>query len=354
VSVRGIVVLIVAILAPLCAEAQQARPSPLAIDSAISVDQAVDSNGNFATGVFADSVVSFDIGRGMEAIVWPIVQRLGSGDRMADVWIAALRYERAGRVGLRLDGGLIPSPIGLANLTVRRPHLNPLISQPASLFSALPALEFRGPRANLLGAIYPFGGQVTVSGAHWDARAAVIDTSPLRRRRILSQVNPPRFANLVAGAGFTPMVGLRVGVSVAQGGWARAGESPAVTEDRDATVVAVETEFSFRYTKLAGEWVRDRIEIERGDEIASGWFVYGQQTLSPRWFAAGRLERMSSPVTLPIASIRQALSGTEAVLGYRLTPEVTLRVGHRARRAFGATGFTHQVAVSAVFWKRWM
>jgi hypothetical protein len=351
--VRGGIVLVVALLAPGGAEAQQARPAPLAIDTAISVDQTVDSNGNFATGVFADSVVSLGLGRGLEAVVWPIVQRLGSGDRMADVWIATLRYERAGRVGIRVDGGLIPSPIGLANLTVRRPHLNPVISQPASLFSALPALELRGPRPNLLGAIYPLGGQVAMSGARWDARAAVIDTSPLRRRRILSGVNPPRFANIVAGAGVTPVVGLRVGASIAHGGWARAGESPVVTGDRDATVVAVETEFSFRYTKLAAEWVRDRIEIERGDEIASGWFVYGQQTLSPRWFAAGRVERISSPLTLPVGSIRQVLSSSEEVLGYRITPELTLRVGHRARRAFGASGFTHQVSVSAVFWRRW-
>ena len=99
-----------------------------------------------------------------------------------------------GRVpmGVRIDGGLLGSPVGLANLTVRRPHLNPTISQPASLFSPLPAVEVRGPRGNLLGAIYPFGGQVTVSGARWDARAAVIDTSPASTARHLrrSEASP--------------------------------------------------------------------------------------------------------------------------------------------------------------------
>ncbi len=216
-----------------------------------------------------DAVVTAGLGRGFEVVTWPIVQRQGtSGEWTGDVWIATLRYERAGRVGVRVDGGLIASPVGLANLTVRRPHLNPTISSPSSLFTALPLLELRGPRTNLLGAIYPFGGQVTVSGTRWDARAALIDTSPLRRRDILSSENPPRFRNMVVGGGITPVVGLRFGASVTRGGWARAGESPAVTEDRDATIVTAETEFSFAFTKLGAEWVRDAIETSSGRHVA--------------------------------------------------------------------------------------
>jgi hypothetical protein len=358
-AVRGALLSLILLAWPALAAAQQARPSPIAIDTVASIDEAADTSGNDTTNVFLDAVVTVGLGNGFEVVTWPIVQRQQNA-WTSDLWIATLRYERAGRVGVRIDGGLIPSPIGLANLTVRRPHLNPTIAAPASLFTSLPALEFRGPRANLLGAVYPFGGQVTVSGTHWDARAAVIDTSPLRRRRIISSVNPPRFGNVVAGAGVTPFVGFRLGASAARGGWARAGESPAVAADRDATVVTVESELSFAFTKLAAEWVRDTIETSTGTHVASGWFVQGQQTLAPRWFVAARVERMVSPIVLPTLVADYDFTNTEAVIGFRLTPELTVRGGHRARRGFGLPGavgrpgFTHQVEVSLVWWKRWI
>jgi hypothetical protein len=339
---------------PHVAVAQQARPSAVAIDTSAGIDESVDANGNYATGFVADALVSVAIGSRFEAIAWPVVQRFGSGQWNNDIWIAALRYERPGPIGIRVDGGLIPSPVGLANLTVRRPHLNPTISQPASLFTPLPPLELRGPRPNLLGGFYPLGGQVTISGAHWDVRAAVLDTSPLRRRRILSSTNPPRFANVMAGGGVTPFVGFRVGASVTHGGWQRAGETPDITATRDATVFAVESEFSYAYTKLAGEWVRDTIETGAGDRVASGWFVQGQQTLAPRWFVSGRIERMTAPAVLPIGVQEQTLAGVEEVLGFRIAPELTVRVGHRARRGFGRPGFEHIGAVSLVWWKRWI
>ena len=118
---------------PVVALAQQARPSRLAIDTVAAIDESVDGNRNDATGVVVDAIVSVSLGRGFEGIVWPVVQRLPTGRWYQDVWIATLRYERAGPIGVRVEGGLIPSPIGLANLTVRRPHLNPTISQPSSL-----------------------------------------------------------------------------------------------------------------------------------------------------------------------------------------------------------------------------
>ena len=342
------------ILAGSSASAQTARPSTLAIDTTASADSALDENGSYASGVAVDAFVSVGFGR-LEAIAWPVVQRLQSGQWNHDIWIAAVRYERAGAIGLRIDAGLIPSPVGLANLTVRRPHLNPTIAPPSSLFVPLPPLEptVRTPRANLLGGFYPLGAQVTLSSDHWDFRGGVIDTSPLRRRRIFSSTNPPRFANVLVGGGVTPFVGLRVGASVTHGGWERAGESPVVTETHDATVFTLESEFSYAHTKLAGEWVRDSIDTSRGTRVASGWFVQGQQDLAPRWFASGRVERMDAPLVLPSGIIDQRFVGVEEVLGFRLTRELTVRVGHRARRVFGSNIYDNQAAASLVWWRRW-
>jgi hypothetical protein len=119
--------------------------------------------------------------------------------------------------------------------------------------------------------------------------------------------------------------------------------------------VTVESEFSYRYTKLLGEWTRDTLETSSGEQVASGWFVQGQQTLTPRWFVAGRVERMSALALTPLATAEQQhLDGVEETLGFKVTPELTVRVDHRARRGFGRSDFDHQAAVSLVWWKRWL
>jgi hypothetical protein len=355
--VKILTALVILACAP-AAFAQQALPSNLAVDTAVALDESLDFDGNETAGVIVDAVVAAEFGRGFQGIVRPFVQRLNSGEWNRQIWIATLRYERPGPVGLRIDGGLIPSPLGLANLTLR-PQNNPTINQPSSLFTSLPSLQPGGPRATLLGAVYAYGAQATVSGTHWDARTALIDTSPLRTRRVFSPTNPPRFYNVVIGGGVTPIVGLRIGASLTHGGWQRAGESPSVTADQDATIATIESEVSFRYTKLTGEWTRDRIESSTGTHIASGWFVQGQQTLTPRWFVAGRVERMTSPAVFArvpgpsLLVVQQRLDGVEDAVGYRLTPEITIRAGHRARRGFGRPGFDHTAAVSIVWWRRW-
>lgn len=342
------------LLAANVANAQLARPSAVAIDSAIAIDRTQVLNSTTdSSGVTMDGVMSMGLGAGFEGFVRPWVQKTPTGEWNRQIWVAAVRYERPGPIGLRVDAGLIPSPIGLANMMLR-PQLNPTISLPASLFQSLPVVEVGQPRTTLLGAVYAYGANASVSGKHWDARGAFIDTSPLRTRRIFAQTNPPRFNNVVIGAGITPVVGVRVGGSVTRGGWERAGESPLITQNRDATIVTIESEVSYRYSRLLGEWVRDTIETGVGNVVASGWFVQGQQTITARWFAAMRVERMASPGLTPFATLdMQYLNGVEETVGFRVTPELTIRGDHRARRLFGRPTFDQQIAVSAVWWKRW-
>jgi len=334
--------------------AQESRVSPIAVDSDVSVDQSVDANGNTTTGVLLDSVASARIGPHLEAITRPYLQRQSSGEWNWQVWVAEARYERPGRIGIRVDGGLISSPVGYSNLLLR-PHLNPTIALPSSLFTALPTIE-PGVRATLLGAVYPYGAAATASGRHWDVRTAVIDTSPLRTRRIFAYDgdNPPEFANVVVGGGITPMVGLRIGASVTHGGWLNAGETPSTTRDRDATIVTIESEFEYRYTKFAAEWTRDALQTSNGGTRAFGWFAQVHQTLAPRWFVAGRVERMTSgALTAPLTFVDQHLTGTEEVLGYRITPTITIRGGHRARRLFGRDDVGNAAEFSVVWSQRW-
>ena len=351
---------IVMLLTAAPAAAQRAQPSVLSIDSAADVDVTVDADGNQVTGVFLDSLVVADFARNIQAMVRPQVQRLAaSGEWNRQIWVAELRYERAGPVAFRIEGGYIPSPVGLANLTLR-PQMNPTIAQPAELFTSIPSPEIRGPRINLLSGIYPLGAQATMSATHWDARVAVIDTSPLRLRRVFGDPNPPnfggnppRFTNVVIGGGVTPFVGFRVGASLTHGGWLRAGESPTITADQDANLATIESELSFRHTSLTGEWVHDALDTSLGVRTTSGWYVQGAQTLAPRWFVAGRVERINT--TLPLGTaVEQDFKSTEQTLGYRLTPDITLRVSHRMREPFGRTTWDHLGAVSVVWYRRWM
>ena len=103
---------LLAITAAQATFAQQAQPSRFAVDTVAAVDEVVDANGNLTTGVIVDAMMSADLGGGVQAIVRPFTQRLGNtGEWNRQVWIAELRYERPGPVALRVEGGLIPSPI---------------------------------------------------------------------------------------------------------------------------------------------------------------------------------------------------------------------------------------------------
>lgn len=344
--------IVIALLAAGPAGAQQGAYSRVALDTTAAVDASVAESDDPATGVVADLVATIALGGGFDAIVRPWVQKLGHGDEWnRQIWLATLRYQHTGRVGIRVDGGLIGSPVGYANLMLR-PTSNPTISLPSSLFVPLPGAAGT-PRTTLLGVLYPFGISTTVSTARWDARAAVIDTSPLRMRRVFAETNPPRFANVVVGGGVTPMIGLRIGASVSHGGWQRAGESAGVSRDLHATVVTVESEFAYRHTKLGAELVRNTVEIADGHTTPSGWFVQGQQTLSPRWFTAGRFERIAASGVIDGAAPAPHFLGVESVIGYRATPEVTVRAGHRMRRGFGEADFHHAASVSLAWWHRW-
>jgi hypothetical protein len=353
-AARGVLVVLAALAVGGPAAAQGSLP--VAVDTVVAIDHSADAGVPDTTGVLFDAVASVGLGRGFEAFVRPIAQRLDRGTTAEwnrQIWIATLRYQRPGDVGLRVDAGLIPSPIGLANLMLR-PHLNPTIALPSALSAALPLAG--APRTTLLGFIYGYGASATVSGSRWDARAAVIDASPVRPRRIFAEAgqNPPRFGTVVLGGGVTPFVGVRVGASVTSSGWQRAGESPGITADRDVTVVTLESQVEFRHTKLQGEWVRDSFETATGRQHASGGWVQAQQTLTPRWFAAARIEQIAAPQVSPLgATVNLRLTSVEGTVGFRLTPELTFRIGHRARRTFNAPTYDNQILMSAVWWKRW-
>ncbi len=321
--------------------------------------------------VFLDVAATFPLGRGFGAIVRPYAHRLAGGDWEAEMYQLQLRYQSRTRVPVRLDAGIITSPLGLGTLELR-PDLSAAIKAPFYYHSPLPAFDTEAPRVGLMSGGYPLGALVSLSGARWDARAGVTDSSPARPRNLLARDAPPALRQVVAGAGVTPLSGLRAGVGLAYGAYAGAGRSTASSASYEegladaaatgpvasrsplqAMVFTLEGEYAFGYTRLSGEWVRNRFDAASGDAIARGYFVQAVQTLTPRLFATVRTVGASTPVLPRNEGARKTMTTTEVTAGYRLGRTIALRAGYFTSRRFGADRRTHSAVASVVWAQRW-
>jgi hypothetical protein len=272
-----------------------------------------------------------------------------------ELYQAGIRYERRGPIAVRLDAGYILSPIGLGLYDVR-PGINPTIVPHLSYLTPMPVFDPTVPRVSAVSASYPLGAQLTVSTGRWDARAAVINAAPTRIYAVGAATNPAQAPAIVAGGGVTPIAGLRLGASIAHGVYATPEEiTVPATQGRAMTMAGGEGEWAFGGTKLSAEWLRTGFETLAGTSVAYEWFVQGQQTLSARWFVAGRREGTSAPplVNGIVPGTRMDLDVFEATAGFRVTPDVTLRGSYYTRRFYGASDWTNQAGVSVVWARRW-
>ena len=275
-----------------------------------------------------------------------------------ELYQAGVRYERAGdrgRPAMRVELGYNVSPIGLG-IPDTRPSLNPVIGPHLSYVSPMPAFDLTAPRVSAISQAYPLSAQVTFSSDHWDTRGALLNSAPTRNYSLGRPGLPRQTPAFVAGAGLTPLTGLRLGVSLAQGNYATAAEvTGSAPSDRSVTMVGGEGEYAFGFTKVGGEIVRSRFERSEGSAIAYEYFVQGVQTLAPRWFVAARHESTLAPplITATVVGSGTRLSVVETTVGFRVTPEVTLRSSYYTRRSYAVTAWDHQVAVSAVWARKW-
>ena len=117
----------------------------------------------------------------------------------------------------------------------------------------------------------------------------------------------------------------------------------------------VEGEYAFGYTKLAGEWTTERFSHGATRDTAYTWFGQVAQTLTPRWFAAVRHEAISAPpmAALGPAAPRLSFRTSEGTVGYRLTPELTLRGSVTASRWYTARTTDWKGGVQVVWSRRW-
>ena len=333
-------------------------------DSVVSVDAFGGENVSNQPQVIIDAAAAMRIGENWRVHVRPWLRQARPATPTGatppwdiELYEAGVRYERPGNVAMRVDAGFISSPIGIG-LFDWRPNANPTIVP--HLGYVVPLLPFdptlavrRTPVANS----YPLAGAITLSTSRWDARAAVLNTSPTRAYVVgNTNGNPKQTPNAVLGGGVTPVTGLRLGASVARGVYATASELAPRTpspSDRHATLVSGEGEFAVAYTSLRGEVLRTRFETPGATATATEWFLQGTQILSARWFGAGRVEHVSGPPAVAGPTVRTDLDMVEATAGFRINRDITLRGSYYTRRSYGAPEWDHQAGMSVVWARRW-
>lgn len=327
------------------ARAQESATARVSADTVVSVAML---SGNDRPGAMFDATARVEVGRGATVILRPWAWRRPDATWTAQWYQLQLRYQTRTRIPLRFDAGIITSPLGLNTLQMRA-DLNPTIAPVFYYVVPLPRFEVTFDRLNAITAGYPLGAIVTASGSWWDARGGVLDSTPTRPRAPGKSNQPPAMAQAVFGGGITPAPGIRIGAGFAHGGYRRATEtSPAAT----ATVLNVEAEYAFNQTRLSGEWVRDRFHAAPQTFDTYSFYAQAVQTITPRWFGAGRVARTESP---PFFNTGLVASRTtvELTAGYRLTTDWTLRGGYIQERPYDRTDWNHQATASVVWAKRW-
>ena len=331
-------------------------------ESVISLDVFGGDNVSHKPQLIIDVPVGLRLGQNWQLFVRPWLRLprpnqpgAVTPDWETEIYGAGVRYERSGVVGIRVEAGQIVSPVGLG-LADALPSVNPTILRHLTYAVPMPAFDRTVPRATPIAAAYPLGAAATVSTDRWDARAALVNSAPTRNWVLSRPVKPEQTPVIEAGAGVTPMTGLRFGASFAHGLYATASESTIPAPDgRSMTMVGSEAEYAFGYTRITGEIIRTVFETSTQTAVAYEWFVQGMQILSPRWFAAARLEGASAPPlrTATTVGARPDFQITEATAGFRVNREITLRGSYVVRQAYNAATWDQQVGFSVVWARRW-
>jgi hypothetical protein len=125
---------------------------------------------------------------------------------------------------------------------------------------------------------------------------------------------------------------------------------PTLIAPADATVTNVEAEYAFGHTRLRGEWVWDRFETTTTPATATSFFLQAAHTFTPRWFGAGRLTSANAPTP---TGFHTRATVAEAIAGFRVNRNVTLRGGYYTDRYYHAPTWDNELCVSLVLTGRW-
>ena len=131
-----------------------AQTFPLALDVVGAVDGVRDRRQRGTRWCSSMCSRAVRLAEGLDFIARPVISRRSfDGTWQKQMYQLGVRYERpasgARGVGLRLEVGQLPSPIGIAMLE-NRPDLNPLVSQHSAYYMPLPRVDPEMPRRFLI------------------------------------------------------------------------------------------------------------------------------------------------------------------------------------------------------------
>ncbi len=325
------------------AGAQSSGARRLALDTVIGVQDLFDTARDWPTVGMFDTYASAEIGRRLQISVRPKIWRL-NGEWDLELDQASVQYSFQKGSNWRVEAGRFPSPIG-RGMTENRSNVNgSVLWWHRPYYMPLPSLGLDAPMVSLISAVYPNGVLVTTSGDWWDARAALVDEAPVRFWQ--GDAGTDRRPNAIVGAGVTPRQGLRGGVATS---WGDLTETPAGRY----RMVNVEAEYAFAYTRISGEWTRDRFEMPGADHTARGWTLQAQQTLTPRLFAHARTTTIRSPEVMGVQAPRErTFRSIDTTVGYLIDADLTLKGSYSAVKN-GLAPVDHQAGVSLMWARRW-
>ena len=223
---------------------------------------------------------------------------------------------------LVVDAGKMPYPLG-AFAARRFSNRNPLIGVPDGY-----PLQ------------YPFGLQVAGQGHHLDWRAAVVSL-PVFHEGYAPDPTPR--ARPVVGGGWTPVTGLRFGLSYTQGSYLNhmlldsqlAGRA---WSDYSQKVLAGEFLFEHGYSETRAEIGHVRNQVPFNPDVTGlNWYVESRYAFGPRVFGAVRVERNDYPFIAAFGGPAWVGRQTDFVNGevgggYRFTSATLVKLSVRADR----------------------
>lgn len=245
----------------------------------------------------------------------------GSGEGLeTEVEMMLLRYSHRSTRPFSLEAGRVTTPIG----SFPGRHLadvNPLIGRPAGY-----DLE------------YPLGVVARGVVSRFDYTVSVISL-PLRDGRAMPEADDaPRPA---LAFGVAPLTGFRLGAFWTRGPYMGEGVEDMLPpgdrwRDYRQQVTGFELHFTRGYMVLNGEFAVSSFEVpaHRTKIHGKAWFLEGRYTLTPRLFAALRLEQSRYPFMRPISPTLWIarpvnLYDAEAGMGFRISPTTLLKVSYR-------------------------
>jgi hypothetical protein len=240
-----------------------------------------------------------------------------------DLEQAFLRYITPGRYAVTIDAGRIVTPIG--NFASRYfSSVNPLIGSPDGY-----------------GVAYPEGVVVRGKAAWFDYRAAIVDR-PFTNPKYVPESD--RVLRPAIELGVTPTIGLRFAVFGTKGPYLGSGVEPMLPagtqwRDFDQEIAGLDVTFCRGYFELNGEYAYSAYDVPSQQDLAHGraWFVEPKYTITPRLFAALRLEHNDYPFIMPISSAfwvdqNAAFYDAELGAGWRFSSGLLLKASYRRDR----------------------